>query len=94
MTTVTEFFEWARMVIKRYDSEENAKRFRTESTCLIARLEAAEKLLQDIEKWEAKWILDDESWDTSDGLPKLTTALYDEWLTLQDRRSKIIKGGK
>lgn len=49
------------------------------------------QLLKDIEKWEAKWILDDKAWNTSDGLPKLTFELYDEWIVLQGRRNKIIK---
>ncbi len=68
--------------------------FEANSADCAAQFEAkmeAFKLLQDIEKWEAKWVLDDRSWSTSDGLPKLTQELYDEWIALQTRRNRIIK---
>jgi len=45
--------------------------------------------LLDIQRWEADWILDPESWATADGLPKLTEPLYNRWVELQTRRNKL-----
>lgn len=50
----------------------------------------ARELLKEYEKWEAKMLLTDEVWKSEDGLPHLTQELFDEWLTLQLKRYRIL----
>ena len=49
----------------------------------------AAALLKRIDHWEGSVILADEVWATSDGMPKLTRELYDQWIELQDERNRV-----
>lgn len=50
------------------------------------------------ERWEAHLLLNDDAWETEDGLPHLTQKLYDELMVLQAKRNTFLcrvnkKGG-
>ncbi len=58
--------------------------------CMASRAQL-EALLREWQEWEARWIMADEAW--VDGLPKLTQALYDEYvMKLQAKRESALAG--
>lgn len=50
------------------------------------------EVLRMYEQWEADLIMCDKSWDTYDGLPKLTQELYDRLMEIQAQRNLVLHG--
>lgn len=61
---------------------------RDDAAELRAAISDAAAFLKRIDDWEGSVILSDEVWATSDGMPKLTRELYDQWIELQDERNR------
>lgn len=57
---------------------------------LLAYIRLAHPVLQEYEKWEADLVECDEVWDTEDGLPKMTQALHDRFMAIQEKRNKAL----
>ena len=57
----------------------------------MSKRDAAHRLLQRIETWEAKLIMEDAAWATATGLPCFTQELWDEWIGLQTERNRVLQ---
>lgn len=56
---------------------------------LIAAAPDLLEYLERVEALEAKLIMDDAAWATGDGLPRMSQAVYDEWVALQEFRNTV-----
>lgn len=54
------------------------------------RIAQLESVLRAYERWEADLILDSSAWNTSNGMPKLGEASYDELMRIQRLRNKLL----